>query len=96
VFYVDETENIYGEKKEIIRYKAKNMKYSKLTQQDIKMIDKVITTTKKLFWDQFIDLVYSTYPISTQLKYSELNLVELANKYKEEKKENENKFSSQH
>ncbi len=41
----------------------------------------MINATKNKNWEDFIRLVYSTYPCVTQPKGSQLNLVELAKKY---------------
>lgn len=40
--------------------------------------DKFINYTYNLIWSDFINLVYSSYPIKVSLKYSTLNLKELA------------------
>ena len=60
------------------------------TEKEQKIIDFVIEKTKKFYWDKFINLVYSTYPIISQEKGSQLNLVELAKEYKQIKKSEEN------
>lgn len=44
-------------------------------------IDEVIADTANMNWSSFIDLVYSTYPIVTQPKHSQLNLKALAKQY---------------
>ena len=50
-----------------------------------KILDFVINATAKMNWNSFISLVYSTYPIRTMSRYSELNLPALAKEYEEEK-----------
>ena len=74
--------NIYGESKELIRI---NDKYSApiLSDEVKSILDFVIEKTAPLSWEEFIQLVYSTYPIVTQAKYSDLDLVNLAMLYKE-------------
>lgn len=42
------------------------------------IVDRFIDYTYKLTWSEFINLVYSSYPIKVNLKYSTLNLKELA------------------
>ena len=54
------------------------------------VIEFIIEKTRKFYWDKFINLVYSTYPIISQEKGSQLNLVELAKEYKQIKKSEEN------
>lgn len=50
-----------------------------LSNGEIEILDEVIQETKYLNWSEFIDYVYSTYPIKSQRRYNFLNLVELAN-----------------
>lgn len=53
-------------------------------EEEIKnTLDFVIDKTNKLNWNQFINLVYDTYPIKSNPKYTELDLVENSKKYKE-------------
>ena len=49
------------------------------------IIDRVIEVTKDKTWDQFITFVYSTYPIVNSERYSQLDLVALAQEYKMKK-----------
>lgn len=53
-----------------------------LSPHEIKIIDEVIEETEKLYWNDFIDYVYSTYPISKGKKYGNLDLVKLAEEEK--------------
>jgi len=79
---LDET-NSHGTPKQIIRL---NHSYeSNLKQEDKIILDFVIKATSPLNYSEFIDLVYSTYPIKVSSKKSELNLVELAKDYKKNK-----------
>lgn len=50
--------------------------------------DFIISNTSQMNWTNFIDLVYSTYPIKTNSKYTHLNLVEEARKFEEFKHNN--------
>ena len=52
--------------------------YSLLTLQQTSIINEVILETKSLYWNDFIDHVYSTYPIVHSERYSDLDLVSLA------------------
>lgn len=49
------------------------------------ILDLLILHTSKMDWNQFINLVYSTYPIRNNPKYSNLNLIKDANEIKAEK-----------
>lgn len=76
---IDET-NSHGAPKQVIR--LKHSYDSNLKQEDKTILDFVIKATSPLNYSEFIDLVYSTYPIKVSSKKSELNLVELAKDYK--------------
>lgn len=56
-----------------------------LDQNIIKSADFIIENTSKMNWSEFINLVYSTYPIKNNSRYKDLNLVEEARKFKESK-----------
>ncbi|MFK8303150.1 Panacea domain-containing protein [Capnocytophaga stomatis] len=52
-------------------------------EENVKIIsDKFMDYTYKLNWSDFINLVYSSYPIKTHLKYSVLDLEKLAKEFK--------------
>lgn len=66
-----------------------------LSENEKQAIDHVIKVTKDLDWDEFIRLVYSTYPILTSERYARLNLIELAKKYKEQNIKINSRISSE-
>lgn len=75
----------FGTPKETIYLKneqTNSLNLDKLTESERQILEKVIQETKHLNWSEFIDYVYSTYPIRTQERYSYLNLVDLAIKEK--------------
>lgn len=82
-FNVIGTFNYYGSMKEIISIK-KPFEFNSLNIKDIEILDHVIENTNSLNWDDFIQLVYSTYPILINSKYSELDLSYAAKRYKDE------------
>lgn len=84
-FNIVTTTNFYGGLKEVIQVRQP-YEYSNLTNAEKKILDFVIEQTRLLNWNDFIKLVYSTYPILTEPKYSSLDLIHLAKKYKEDKK----------
>lgn len=88
-FNIKSTTNIYGNEKNIIEI-IQDKDFSEPTEKEQEIIDFVIEKTRKFYWDKFINLVYSTYPIISQEKGSQLNLVELAKEYKQIKKSEEN------
>ncbi len=79
MFKVKYTTNIFGKEKKLISLQ-KSASYT-LDESNIKNINRVIEVTKDLNWDKFINLVYSTYPILTTDKYSDLNLENKAKEY---------------
>lgn len=71
----------FGSPKEVISLKnEKEYRLEGLNEQEIKILDDVIDKTKTLNWSEFIKLVYSTYPVKNQQKYSDFDLVNLADR----------------
>lgn len=75
-----ETSNIYGTKKTIIQLKN-DIGFEEPSIKEKEIIDFIIEKTRKFNFNEFVKLVYSTYPIISQPKGSKLNLIELANEY---------------
>lgn len=80
-FQIVSTTNFYGNEKNLIEI-IDDKNFSDPTEEEQEIIDFIIEKTRKFYWDKFINLVYSTYPIISQEKGSQLNLVELAKEYK--------------
>lgn len=72
--------NSYGDIKETISLE-KLRKWSSLTDDDKRWLDHVIEQTKKLFWNDFIKLVYSTFPVIVSERHATLDLRKLATRY---------------
>lgn len=87
-FSFKKTSNIYGNEKTVIEL-INQENFIEPTADEKEVIDFIIEKTKKFNFNNFIKLVYSTYPIISQPQGSILNLVELANEYKNLQK-NEN------
>jgi len=68
---------MFGDTKTIIMPKQK-IDIFNLTPEEQNILDEVINETKTLYWDQFINLVYSTTPVRMQDKFSSLDLVKYA------------------
>jgi len=81
-FEVCQGVTMYGDEKETIGVRA-HLSCSSLTADDRQVLDFVIESTQEKYWDAFIRLVYSTYPIVSKPRFAMLNLVELAQEYKE-------------
>ena len=80
-FKIENTINIYGGQKNIISL-WEDRYFIEPNEHEREIIDFIIEKTRRLFWNDFINLVYSTYPIISQEKGSVLNLVELSKEYK--------------
>lgn len=74
------TTSLYGAPKELIAARPGAPEPS-LTDDEREILDFVIKQTKKLYWNDFIELVYSTYPVRENPRYSQLDLVKMAREY---------------
>lgn len=83
-FTVSNTTNMYGYPKEVIGLVREESVSDSLSRTEIDALDHVIDQTKDLTWAPFIKLVYSTYPIATQPRHTNLDLVGLGKKYERE------------
>ena len=79
-FTVDSYENPYGTITDKITL-GKSPKIE-LTESARSAADYIINHTYKLKWSEFISLVYSTYPIKTNSRYTYFNLEEKAISFK--------------
>ena len=82
-FKVLQSQNMYGELKEIVQLVGE-VSDDLLIRKEKEILWFVIQQTARMYWSEFISLIYSTYPIVTQSRFSLLNLVALAQKYNEE------------
>ncbi|MBL0749787.1 Panacea domain-containing protein [Nocardioides baculatus] len=79
---IRETTNMYGSRKEVVEATVDAPEPS-LSGNERLILDHVIQETQRLGFNDFIKLVYSTYPIVTRARYHTLDLVELAGEYEE-------------
>ena len=84
LFTATHKENYFGGQKTLFAVKDNNYIPSISCEEKL-IIDRVIEVTKDKTWDQFITFVYSTYPIVNSERYSQLDLVALAQEYKMKK-----------
>lgn len=80
LFVISNSQNFYGDNKLIISCDENYQPMISIEEKNI--IDFVIEKTKSMYFNEFIDYVYSTYPISSQQRYLNLDLVSLAREYK--------------
>ncbi len=74
--------NFYGSMKTLIHLNDIDYTPISLSAEDKKVIDFVIEKTNSMYFNEFVDYVYSTYPISSNSRYSTLNLPLLAEEYR--------------
>ena len=79
-----DTHTIYGTKKTMFVLKDEGIILNNLSENTTSTINIIIERTKKLYWKDFINFVYSTYPIVTSERYTYLNLVQKAEEYHKE------------
>ncbi len=80
---VQNTSNFYGGRKQLFMLSDSFGGKVDITPEQKEIADFVINATKQKNYEDFIQLVYSTYPIISNNRYSDLDLVGMANKYKE-------------
>ncbi|SCX00767.1 hypothetical protein DSM25558_0174 [Agrobacterium sp. DSM 25558] len=85
LFATDLGSNMYGQPKKSFTMKDTSYK-PKLSSSEKAAIDHIIEVTKRLYWKDFIKLVYSTHPIASSERYSTLDLVQKAKEYGEREK----------
>lgn len=79
-FVVKTKATVYGNNKKIIDYIGSDrIDLDPLTKS---VMDTVIDKTKSMYFNDFIDYVYSTYPVKNNDRYSILDLPKLADEYR--------------
>lgn len=79
-FSIESSETMYGSPKQVV--KLRRDVTPGLEPWEREALDHVIASTKDLTWAKFIELVYSTYPVVSQDRYTTLDLVDLAEDYR--------------
>jgi predicted metallo-beta-lactamase superfamily hydrolase len=88
---VENTSTYYGGKKQLFTLSKDFNSKIEISSEHKKIADFVISATKDKHYEEFIKLIYSTYPILSNDRYNYLDLVGLAKKYKEISHQNSNK-----
>jgi len=81
LFEVIPSTNTFGDDKTLLKYVGKDYD-SDLSEDEVTSIQKIINYTKDMSWGRFIQFIYSTFPIITSPRFSDLDLVEKAKQYK--------------
>lgn len=84
IFSIKEDKNFYGKAKRLFSL-DKKIDFDLLNEKDKSVLDKIIESTKSLTWNQFIQLVYSTYPIVSTERYTSLDLTAKAEDFYKKK-----------
>ncbi|MBW8126582.1 MULTISPECIES: Panacea domain-containing protein [Pseudomonas] len=80
-FSISAQENPYGSTKYLVSYSGDYRKIE-LSERDEEILDAVIEKTKRMYFNDFIDYVYSTYPVKSSDRYAALDLVSLAREFR--------------
>lgn len=81
-FKIEQTSNVFGGREDVVRMTGAYE--PDLSAEEQASLSHVIERTSSMKWDDFVRLVYSTYPALTQPQYSFLDLEQLAEEYGEE------------
>lgn len=81
IFYVESFQTGLGGISDRIKLLSTAHQTNELDNEDKSYLDFVIERTYNLSWDEFLSLVYSTYPIENSSKYTTLDLVEFGKEY---------------
>jgi len=81
-FKVTSAKTIFGGHKQQIELSKEYNEDIGITESEKEILDFVIESTKRKNYEDFIKLVYSTYPVVSSSRYSNLDLVKMADEYK--------------
>jgi uncharacterized phage-associated protein len=81
-FEVIDSTNFYGDNKKTIGLSPLSKSKTELSASHTEILDEVIADTRSMYWSDFINHVYSTEPVSNSVRYSNLDLVGAASKYR--------------
>lgn len=84
-FLIKRELNSYGSEKVVIRYENDRFRSSQLSSKEKNLLDAIIEKTKTMYFNDFVEYVYSTYPVRSKEKYSTLDLVKLAKRMNSER-----------
>jgi len=80
-FKIEHQHTMYGTLKYVISYNGSEDEIE-LEKREKEILQAIINKTQTMYFNDFVDYVYSTYPVKTKERYSTLDLVSLAEKYK--------------
>jgi hypothetical protein len=94
-FKMETQPTMYGNAKSVISFDGDDRAID-LTDKEKNILSAVISKTKTMYFNSFIDYIYSTYPVKTKERYSTLDLVALAKDFKKEKESREKVLADSH
>ena len=77
-FHIIQTRNHYGSMKEQFDYVGDKKFIEDMDKDEIKVLDEIIDETESMYFNEFVDHVYSTYPVKSSNRYSTFDLQALA------------------
>lgn len=80
-FKISREQTTYGSDKFLVTFEG-GFDAPDLTEREKEILEAVINKTSPMYFNDFINYVYSTYPVVSNNRYSNLNLVHLANEYR--------------
>ncbi len=80
LFSIEESATVYGTPKRVFRLSNKSFS-PLLSVEEIAILDHVLMQTYSLDWQDFINLVYSTYPVLSSERFTFIDLVKKAKAY---------------
>ncbi|MDT3337672.1 Panacea domain-containing protein [Shewanella sp. SP1S1-7] len=80
-FRVDHEQTMYGTSKYVISFHGDEDDIE-LSDREKDILNAVMKKTKSMYFNEFVDFVYSTYPVRSRERYSTLKLVDLAKQYR--------------
>lgn len=83
-FKIIPSTTMYGTDKYLVEFHGEQEQIL-LTDREKEILDAVIEKTKTMYFNSFIDYVYSTYPVQSKERYSFLDLTKLAEDYRRAK-----------
>lgn len=85
LFCVSTSETIYGDMKQVIRLRQDAATPS-LGDNEKRILDRVVEGTAERTYRDFLRLIYATYPVLSNEKHSNLNLLDSAREYKQQRR----------
>lgn len=79
IFRVSRTRNMYGGPKKV--FSLAGSYTPNISDSEKASLDHIVEVTKRLYWNDFIKLVYATHPIASSERYSYLDLTVAAKEY---------------